>query len=89
MSLKKRVLVVDDEPDITLFVKIALEQTRDYEVMALNEPADTVSAAREFSPDVILLDVMMPSMDGGDVASEIQDAPDLRHIPIVFLSTLR
>jgi CheY-like chemotaxis protein len=52
----------------------------------VNDPAQAVAAAREFVPDVILLDVMMPGMDGGEVAAHIQANAKLKKTPIVFLT---
>ena len=84
--MKKRVLVVDDEPDLTFMVNLALEQTGDFDVKEINEADSALSAARQFHPDLIILDVMMPGMDGGDVAQELAADPHLKHVPIVFLT---
>jgi CheY-like chemotaxis protein len=51
-----------------------------------SEGARGAAAAREFKPDLILLDVVMPGIDGGDVSTEIQEDPQLTHTPIVFLT---
>jgi two-component system alkaline phosphatase synthesis response regulator PhoP len=83
---KKRVLVVDDEPDITFFIKAGLEQTGEYEVMEINDATEAVEVARSFVPDVILLDVMMPRLDGGDVAYQIRQIPQLHDKLIIFLT---
>ena len=85
---KKRILVVDDEDGVTFIVKAALEQTRNYEVVEENDPAHALLAAREFKPDLILLDVMMPGMDGGDVAAQFKSDRATRDIPIVFLTAI-
>ena len=82
----KRVLIIDDETDFTRLLKLNLNQTRRFTVQAVNDPLQAVEAARSFSPDLILLDVMMPGMDGGEVAARIQDVPRLKHTPIVFLT---
>jgi len=65
----KRILVIDDEPSITLNLKLTLESGGDYEVLGENNPANALAAAQTFQPDLILLDVMMPDLDGGDVAA--------------------
>ena len=83
---KKRILVVDDEPSVTRLLKLNLEQTGDYEVRELNAGAKTVEIARVFKPDLVLLDVMMPEMDGGEVAAELQKDSKLKRTPIVFLT---
>lgn len=82
----RRILVVDDEPALTRTVKLVLEQTPHYQVETLNDPNLAVEVARKFQPDLILLDVMMPGKDGGEVAAELRDDPLTRRVPIVFLT---
>jgi len=83
---KKRILVVDDEAGITRLLKLNLEQTGDYLVRTENSSKAAVAAAEEFQPDLVLLDVMMPDMDGGNLASRFQAHPELKAVPIVFLT---
>ena len=83
---KKRILVVDDEPSITRLLKLNLEQTGDYEVTTENVSKAAMGTAEEFRPDLILLDVMMPDRDGGDLASELKASPTTKCVPIVFLT---
>ena len=83
---KKRILVVDDEVSFTRLLKLNLEQSEHYEVRVENWAEDAVRAAQEFRPDLIFLDVMMPRMFGGDVASRIQSDESLKDTPIVFLT---
>jgi CheY-like chemotaxis protein len=83
---KKRILVADDETSITRLLKLNLEQTGNYEVREENLGARVFEAAQEFKPDLILLDVMMPDMDGGDVAAGLKKDPALRKTPVVFLT---
>jgi DNA-binding response OmpR family regulator len=85
---KKRILLVDDEISFTRLLKLNLEQTDDYEVRVENWPEDALSAAREFRPDLVLLDVVMPRMIGGDVAARLQADASLKATPIVFLSAV-
>ena len=85
---KKRILVVDDEASVTRTVKVNLERTGAYTVRTENRGTAVLAAARQFKPDLILLDVMMPDMDGGDVAAQIQADPDLQHVPVVFLTAI-
>ncbi len=82
----KRILVVDDEPSITRLLKLNLEQSGDYEVATENVSRAALATAEKFSPDLILLDVMMPDLDGGNLASAIQASPRLKGVPIVFLT---
>ena len=58
--MKKRILVVDDEPAITRMVKLNLERTKKYEVRTENQGSKAIEAARDFEPHLIFLDVMMP-----------------------------
>ncbi len=88
MSTKKRILVVDDEPGVTRSLKLNLEIGGRYEVCVENTSAHALSAARSFRPDLILLDVVMPDVDGGDLSALLQIDPLLRNTPIVFLTAL-
>jgi CheY-like chemotaxis protein len=83
---RQRVLIVDDEVSFARMVKLNLEKTGQFEVRTENKATYAVAAAREFRPDVILLDVIMPSMDGGDVANQLKHDRHLREIPIIFLT---
>ena len=83
---KKRILVVDDEPKITRMVRLSLELTGEYEVREENRASHALDAAFEFQPDLILLDVLMPGVDGGELASQLQGSPRFREVPIIFLT---
>ena len=83
---KKRILIVDDEVALTRLMRIALEQTGKYEVRAENDSTVAIAVALEFKPDLIVLDLIMPKQDGGDVAEAMRADPELKEIPIVFLS---
>jgi CheY-like chemotaxis protein len=83
---KKRILVVDDEPSITRLLKLNLEQTGDYEVATENVSRAALATAEQFEPDLMLLDVMMPGMDGGSLATALQAKPKLKGVPIVFVT---
>jgi CheY-like chemotaxis protein len=83
---KKRILLVDDEQSLTTLLKLNLEETGNYEVRVENWPEDALDAAREFKPDLILLDIIMPRLPGGNVAAMIDADPQLKDTPIVFLT---
>lgn len=85
---KPRILVVDDEPNLSDLVRLYLEKTQRFEVRVENRSALALSTAREFRPNMVLLDVDMPGKDGGEVAREIQAEPALRGVPILFLTSL-
>jgi CheY-like chemotaxis protein len=82
----KRILVVDDEPALTRMVKLNLEQTGRYQVRTENAGRRAIESAREFRPDLILLDVMMPGVLGSEIAAQLQQDPELRAIKFVFLT---
>ena len=85
---KKKILVVDDEASLTRMLRRNLEATGKYEVKEENSGTQAYASAKQFQPDMILLDVMMPDKDGGEVAEQIQDDENLKHIPIVFLTAI-
>jgi len=85
---KKKILVVDDECAFTRMMKLVLEQTGAYEVFCENSARQVLATAHACQPDLILLDVVMPDMDGGDVAALLQDDPQLQRVPVVFLTAL-
>jgi two-component system OmpR family response regulator len=83
---KKRILIVDDQAENTRLLKLYLERTEHYEVKEENNAKATLSSAEEFQPHLILLDVMMPGMDGGELATRLRVSPQLKAVPIVFLT---
>ena len=85
---KRRILIVDDDRDSTHLIKILLEKIGSYLVLEENDPTKAHQNARNFRPDLILLDIMMPQRDGGDIAAQIEADPGLQRTPIVFLTAL-
>ena len=85
---KRRILIVDDDRDSTHLVKILLEKIGSYCVLEENDAAKAYQSARNFRPDLILLDIMMPERDGGDIAAQIDADPGLQETPIIFLTAL-
>lgn len=83
---QRKILVVDDEATFTRLLKLNLEAKERYIVHVENDPKLAVPAAVEFRPDLVLMDVMMPGLDGGDLANRFGDHPDLKDTPIVFLT---
>ena len=80
-----RVLVVDDESDVTELLQYRLEQ-EGYRVATLNDPLGFVVKVREFEPDLMLLDIMMPELSGIQLCRIARADPTMKHIPIIFLS---
>jgi len=85
---KRRVLIVDDDANLSRLSGMILENSGDYEVMIVNESLRALPAALQFRPDVMLFDVDMPGKSGGDLASEAALDPRLREVPILFLTGL-
>lgn len=80
-----RILIVDDEPDVTELLKYKLEQ-EGYRCDVLNDPVKFVGRAREFQPDLIFLDIMMPELNGMQLCNIAKADPAMKHIPIIFLT---
>jgi CheY-like chemotaxis protein len=85
---KKHILLIDDEVSNTRPMKVNLQRTGRYEVQTENEALHALETARQFKPDLIFLDVMMPCMDGGQVAAQIENDPELKDVPIIFLTAI-
>ena len=84
----RKILVVDDERATTLLLGKRLEETGRYEVRTENSGAAALVAANEFHPDLILLDVMMPELEGDEVAALLKASPETADIPVVFLTSI-
>ncbi len=84
--MKKRILILDDEIDFTFIMKRMLELTGKYEVRTTVMAATFLDVARGFKPDLILLDCMMPTLDGGEIAAQLQADPQLSDTPFMFLT---
>lgn len=85
---KTRILIIDDEVDFSQLLQLNLEGTGRYEVATVNAATMAVSMAHAFRPDVILLDVLMPDLDGGDVLARLESQEVLRRIPVIFITAL-
>jgi DNA-binding response OmpR family regulator len=85
---KRRVLVVDDDVNLSRLAAMILENSGRYEPMIVNDPVRAISAAIQFQPDAMLLDVDMPKLGGGDLARAAAHDSRLRNVPVVFLTGL-
>ncbi|MEZ0257846.1 MAG: response regulator [Chthoniobacter sp.] len=81
-----RILHVDDEVALTTIFQIVLEGSGRYVVREESCGANAVEAAREFRPDLILLDKQIDDMSGEDIAAQLQEEPGLRGVPIAFIT---
>lgn len=86
--MARKLLLIDDEAGFTQLLKMNLERSGGYEVQIENDSTKALAVARSFQPDAILLDVVMPGMDGGDVQAQLQADPGLKQVPIVMLTAL-
>lgn len=84
----KKIMMVDDEASLLRLVKANLERTGRFEVLCENKGTNAIESMRKFKPDVVFLDIMMPGMSGDEIATAMQDDPQLRHIPHVFLTAI-
>ena len=84
-QMPKRILVVDDEPDVTELVSFRLRK-EGYEVEVINDPLQIMGKAAEFRPDLFILDIMMPELDGIKICRMIRADKNLSAAPVVFLT---
>jgi CheY-like chemotaxis protein len=81
-----RILIIDDEDDIREATQICLEVTGDWEVLTASSGKEGLTKAQVEQPDVILLDVMMPDMDGLATLERLQSVPTTNRIPVILLT---
>ncbi len=84
--MPRSILLIEDEPDIQTVVKFALEATGGHEVTVAEDGLKGLEVARSEQPDVILLDVMMPRMDGHELLRLLKASDKTSEIPVIFLS---
>lgn len=84
--VKKKILIIDDEESFTRVVKLNLEAIGRYEVRIENKGSLGLKAAKEFKPDLILLDIFMPDEEGSEVALQLKEDYAVKKIPVVFLT---
>ncbi len=82
----QRVMLVDDEPDIRTVAGMALEMVGGVKVRACGSGAEALKSVDEFKPQLVLLDVMMPDMDGPGVLAALRTRPGSAGIPVIFLT---
>lgn len=86
MTELKRVLYVEDDPDIRAVARIALEVVGNFEVAVFATGEEALEQAEAFAPDLFLLDVMLPGMDGDETLIELRKQPKLADIPAMFMT---
>jgi DNA-binding response OmpR family regulator len=83
-KIKKRVLVAEDDPAISRMLEKVL--CREYEVVLASDGREAVANAAKVPPHLLLLDIMMPGLDGLSVARQIREMPRTKNVPIIFLT---
>jgi len=84
---KTRILIIDDEEDILYFLKQRLERLN-FIVKGLSKPIDFLTTVKDFKPDIILLDLIMPKIDGLTIGEMLNQDKDTSQIPIIVISAL-
>ncbi len=82
----KRILIIDDEDDIREVAALSLEATADWQVFTASSGSEGIATASSVLPDAILMDVMMPGMDGPTTFRQMQLSPAISHIPVLLLT---
>lgn len=85
-KMKNKILVVDDEKDIVDIIKYNLEQEGEFEVLTASNGKDALGLSETEKPDLILLDIMMPEMNGFDVCKQLKTYTPTSKIPVIFLT---
>lgn len=87
MDFPGKILIVDDEPDIVEFISYNL-RSKGYQIASARDGVEAIRKAKEFRPDLILLDIMMPNKDGNQTLKELRQIPDFEDTAIIFLTAL-
>ncbi|MEM9597315.1 MAG: response regulator [Acidobacteriota bacterium] len=85
-TVLQRILLVEDETDIQMVARLALEDLGGFQVEVCASGSEALQRGPTFSPQLILLDFMMPGMDGGSTMGALGELPKLASVPVVFLT---
>lgn len=83
--VKGKILVIDDEPSLCNLMKVILEETG-FQVTTVLNPLKALELVTSIKPDLVILDVVMPEMNGWEVCSKLKNTPGISHIPVMFLT---
>lgn len=86
MKQLQSILYVEDEPDIRAIAELALETVGGYDLVSCSSGKEAIAAAQQRTPDLILLDVMMPEMDGPETLKRLRELPELADTPAIFMT---
>jgi CheY-like chemotaxis protein len=89
MEQQPKILVVDDDPDIVEAITTVLESVEEYDVRTARDGLECIQAVKEDVPDLLILDLLMPRMDGFTVVRELRGNPRYRKLPIMILTSVR
>jgi CheY-like chemotaxis protein len=84
--MSKKILVADDEPDVLFMTAFSLRTVGGFEVIEARNGLEAVEAAQREHPDLIILDIKMPRMNGYDACRQLQQIEELKDVPVIFLS---
>lgn len=84
----RRILLIDDEVGFTKLLKMNLERQGSYLVRILNDPLIALDNIAAYRPHLIILDMVMPGVDGGELSAKIRQHPEFGEVPIIFLTAL-
>jgi DNA-binding response OmpR family regulator len=85
--MANRILVVEDEAQVLASIERVLKR-EGYETQCIQQGRAVLKSVQDFNPDLILLDILLPDLDGRHILRDLQDRPDFRHIPVIFLTGL-
>lgn len=86
--VKKKILIVDDDATLASEVKLALEETGQYEVHYETKALRSLGVAEAYKPDIILMDLLIPDMSGAEASRKLKENPKTMAIPVVFFTIL-
>lgn len=86
MAQLQKIMMVEDDPDIQVVASLALEAVGGFEVLVCSSGVEALERVEGFAPDLVVLDVMMPGMDGPTVLKHLRERPQTANLPIVFMT---
>lgn len=86
MNKLQRIMCVDDDEDIRTVLAFSLKNLGGYEVLQCTNGQDALDKVAEFVPELVLLDVMMPVMDGPETLARLRELPSMANVPVIFLT---
>lgn len=87
MSTVPKILMVDDDVDLASIISMKL-QTEGFDIKTVSNPEVALETVKEYKPDLILLDINMPDMNGTEFLIELRDIPDMRKVKVIFFTSM-